>query len=79
MKALFQLPANDATAELERMLIDPDPRHRISALWVVEQLSFSSLARRVARVAQLDPDEAVRQRAMRVLQLIAQALEEVSA
>ena len=59
--------------------MDPDPRHRISALWVVEQLSFSTLARRVARVAQLDPDAAVRQRAMRVLQMIAQALQEASA
>ena len=77
IKALMQLPAVEAMPMLGRMLIDTDPRHRISALWVVERMTSVNLARQVAILAKLDDDPVVRRRALRVLRQLAQIMQEV--
>jgi HEAT repeat protein len=72
VKALLQLPIGGALGALGRMLRDPDPEHRISALWVVEQMGLEQVAGRIAELAQGDEDAEVRRRALKVFRQMAQ-------
>ena len=61
--ALLQAEASDALPSLTRMLGDERAAHRTSALWLVEHMGVLEMARRVADMAQRDPDPEVRRRA----------------
>ncbi len=67
IKALMDMDLASARQSLERMLSDPSPGHRLSALWVVEQVSWFKPAQRVLDLARQDPDRRVRARALRAL------------
>jgi len=67
IQALMQMRAQDALHALSRMLTDPRPRHRTSALWLVESMGITEVARDVAEMAISEPDPQVRQRAERVI------------
>ncbi|MBI1368096.1 MAG: hypothetical protein GC162_05520 [Planctomycetes bacterium] len=72
IKALMELPVINALPALRRMLADTDARHRISALWVVEQMGIDQVAYDVASMAQHDADPNVRRRAVNVFRRMAQ-------
>ena len=72
IKALMRMPVGGALGALGRMLRDQKPEHRISALWVVEQMGLEQVAGRVAELAQADDDAEVRRRALKVFRLMAQ-------
>ncbi len=71
IKALLELPLADAMPQLQRMLTDGDPTHRISALWVVERLGLLPLVQEVAELARHDVQPKVRRRALRLVRDIA--------
>jgi HEAT repeat protein len=73
LKALMEMPAVDALPAMVSMLMDPDPRHRISALWVVERLELARLGHGVGKLARFDTDPAVKRRALRVLRKLVQS------
>ncbi len=73
LKALLSLPAGGAVPALDAMLGDPDPKHRISALWVAEQMGVIAVGRKIAELAANDQDAKVRLRAMRIFRLLAAA------
>lgn len=68
IKALLELRAKDALPSLTRMLGDSRAQHRISALWLVDELGILQLARLIAEMSIHDDDEQVKQRASRVIQ-----------
>jgi len=68
IKALWSVELNKATQELEKMLRDDAPEHRLSALWVVERLRAGPIVDRVAAMSRSDSDSRVRSRAKRVVQ-----------
>lgn len=72
VKALLRLPVGGALGALGRMLRDPDPEHRISALWVVQRMGLEQVAGRIAELAQSDDDAEVRRRALKVFRQMAQ-------
>lgn len=63
VRALLKLGVRDAAETLLRMLRDENPAHRISALWLVEQMHLLPLASRVMDIAESDMDEQIRTRA----------------
>lgn len=63
IKAISAYDFNTARECLVRMLADPNPLHRVSALWVVEQLQLPALFRQVATAGRRDPNARVRKRA----------------
>ncbi len=67
IKTLLRHRERDAAVALLSMLSDASAAHRISALWVAEQLELASLLPRVRRMAISDPDARVRDRADEVL------------
>lgn len=67
IKALSQFNFTTARETLSKMLLDPNPMHRVSALWVVEQLALMDLARQVATMARRDSNQHVRTRAAELL------------
>ncbi len=67
IKALLRHRDRNAAITLLNMLADPSPAHRISALWVVEQLELVSLVSRLQQMAETDTDQRIRDRAERVL------------
>ncbi|MEM9345299.1 MAG: HEAT repeat domain-containing protein [Planctomycetota bacterium] len=67
IKALLELRAKDALPSLTRMLGDNRANHRISALWLVDELGILQLARLVAEMSLNDTDEQVKQRAGQVI------------
>jgi hypothetical protein len=73
LRALLTLPASGSIKALDNMLGDADPRHRVSALWVVEQLGLLSVGRHVAELAGKDEDPRVRLRALRIFRMLAAA------
>lgn len=75
IRALMRLPVAEGVPALERMLLDPDDRHRTSALWVVEHLGLLGVVGQVAELAKADPDPRVRGRALRVVRQLAAAAE----
>ena len=67
IQALLQTHTTDALHALSDMLNDPRPRHRVSALWLVESMGIASVARDVAEMSISESDPNVRQRAGRVI------------
>ena len=67
VKALLAHRHRRAAVVLIGMLQHAGAAHRMSALWVVEQLGLTTLAPRERHLAQNDPDARVRERAWRVL------------
>lgn len=67
IKALMGMKLPTARSSLHTMLSDPSPEHRVSALWVVEQMQWMRTAEIVLRLAQQDPERRVRQRALQTL------------
>jgi HEAT repeat protein len=63
---------NFATARecLQRMLADPNPLHRMSALWVVAQLNMLETMRQVSHIARRDPNHRVRKQAAEMLETL---------
>jgi HEAT repeat protein len=68
IKAISEFDFNTAKDCLRRMLADTNPLHRISALWVVEQLGLPELFRQVSVLARRDPNVRVRKRAADILE-----------
>jgi HEAT repeat protein len=80
--AIRALLDHDRAAGLEAlklMLDDPDPRHRISGVWVAEQTMSLDVARQLADLAQDDSNGDVRRRALSLLRKIAEARAERAA
>ena len=75
IKALLELRAKDALPSLTQMLGDNRATHRISALWLVDELGILQLARLVAEMSLNDNDEQVKQRAGRVIQHLIEDLD----
>lgn len=67
IKALWTVELHLAAAELEKMLKDESPEHRISALWVVERLRIKQILDRLQSMSCSDADPRVRSRAGRAL------------
>ncbi|MFQ5590538.1 MAG: HEAT repeat domain-containing protein [Phycisphaerae bacterium] len=65
--SLLRLEQTDGAAALLEMLADARSDHRMSALWVVEQLGLRSVSNRVTQISRYDPDGDVRAVARRVL------------
>jgi len=75
IKALLELRAKDALPSLTRMLGDNRSEHRISALWLIDELGILQLARLVAEISLNDSDDKVKQRASRVIQHLIEDLD----
>ena len=65
-------PGASAVDQLESMLHDDRPAHRLSALWVAQRYPLAELGRRVEKLRD-DPDARVRQRAARCMPQLAHA------
>lgn len=63
---LVEVEEERAVDRLRRMLRDPGPMQRVSALWLVERLGMAEVAGAVGEMSVGDPDAKVRQRARRV-------------
>ncbi|MGN6367946.1 MAG: HEAT repeat domain-containing protein [Phycisphaerae bacterium] len=70
IKAISQFDFATARECLSRMLADPNPMHRISALWVVSQIHMFEVVRQVSAIARKDPNLRVRRRAADMLQTL---------
>ncbi|MGB1125450.1 MAG: HEAT repeat domain-containing protein [Phycisphaeraceae bacterium] len=75
IKTLLELRAKDAIPSLTRMLGDNRAAHRISALWLIDELGVLQLARLVAEMSLNDEDESVKHRAGRVIQHLIEDLD----
>lgn len=75
IKTLLELRAKDALPSLTRMLGDNRANHRISALWLVDELGILQLARLVAEMSLNDTDDQVKQRANQVIQHLIEDLD----
>ena len=73
IRAISQFDFTTARECLIKMLADPSPAHRISALWVVGQLNLMALVRQVGSMARRDPNTRVRQRAHEMLHAVKEA------
>ena len=71
IKAIGQFNFATARECLARMLGDTNPLHRMSALWVVEELNLMEVMRRVSSMARRDPNLRVRKRAAEMLEMLA--------
>lgn len=78
VRALLKVGVREAAEALLRMLQDENRAHRISALWLVDQLSLMPLTQRVMDLAQNDGDEQVRARAAALAARLNQATPEVT-
>ena len=67
IKALGKFNFATARECLLRMLADANPLHRMSALWVVEQLHLPEIMRQVTNMACHDSHDRVRRRAAEML------------
>ncbi|MCX5661107.1 MAG: HEAT repeat domain-containing protein [Planctomycetota bacterium] len=72
--ALMQMRTSDALGALSRMLDDPQAPHRVSALWLVDQLGLVQVARHVAEMSITDPDRNVKQLANTVIHHLIDAM-----
>jgi hypothetical protein len=63
VRALLNLGVREAASTLLLMLRDENRAHRVSGLWLVEQMRLLPLAARVLEMARADEDEQVRGRA----------------
>ena len=75
IKTLIELRAKDALPSLTRMLGDNRAPHRISALWLIDELGILQLARLVAEMSLNDTDEQVKHQASRVIQHLIEDLD----
>lgn len=75
IKALLELRAKDALPSLTRMLNDQRAQHRISALWLIDELGILQLAKIVAEMSLSDEDDRVKKRAGQVIQHLIEDLE----
>jgi len=66
VKSLLKMEVREAGEALLNMLSDASPASRLSALWVVERLELSSIVHLVGTMAEQDPNNKVRRRALRV-------------
>ena len=76
IKALLELKAKDALPSLTRMLSDHRSAHRISALWLIDELGILQVAKLVAEMSLTDEDRDVKTRAASVIQHLIQDLEQ---
>ncbi len=67
IQALMQMRTADALSALSRMLADPRPQHRASALWLVETMGVAEVAREVAEMSISETDQQIKARAGRVI------------
>ena len=67
--------ADSAMLQLDAMLHDDRPEHRVSALWVARQIRPVEMATQIAGMAQDDPDPIVRSRARRCAGRLLSAME----
>ena len=74
IKAFGRFDFATARECLQRMLTDPNPLHRMSALWVVDRLRLVETMRHVAAMARRDPNQRVRRRAGEMLETLNGAL-----
>lgn len=74
IKALHSMKVKTATGQLEHMLQDPRPEHRISAMWAMNQVGLWHMLREVGRLAREDPNLRVRRYALAALRRIAALL-----
>ena len=70
IKAISEFDFVTARECLQRMLTDQNPLHRISALWVVQQLHLPGLFRQVSSLARRDPNVRVRKRAAEMVETL---------
>ncbi|MEM1355476.1 MAG: HEAT repeat domain-containing protein [Planctomycetota bacterium] len=75
IKALMEMRAQVALPALMRMLHDERADHRVSALWLIDDLGLMQLAKQVAELSITDRDERVKHRAGLVIQHLIQDLE----
>lgn len=68
IKALLKRDIHEAVGALHKMLADPNPVNRVSALWVIQKMELVSLARQVVDIAVSDPSPKVRDRAHRMVE-----------
>ncbi len=73
VKALLPLRARDAAEALIHMIQDDQREHRLSALWVIEELGLQTLLQRVIDLAAEDPDDVVRAKAAKLLSTMGHA------
>ncbi|MFQ5423894.1 MAG: HEAT repeat domain-containing protein [Phycisphaerae bacterium] len=67
VRALLRMRNPHGAANLIYMLNDPRPRHRAAALWITERLQLTTVADRIAEIADTDVDERVARTAIHVL------------
>ena len=70
IKAISQFDFHTARETLSKMLLDANPLHRISAMWVVEQLGVLDIVRQVTTLARRDPNAHARGRAAEMVERI---------
>lgn len=74
IQVLMQMNTGDALGALSRMLADPRPRHRASALWLVETMGITEVAKEVAEMSISEPDRQIRARADQVIHKVIEQL-----
>jgi len=75
IRALMELRTRDALPALTQMLHDTRAEHRVSALWLIDELGLLQLARQVAEMSISDGDDRVKQRAGHVVQHLIEDLD----
>jgi HEAT repeat protein len=78
IKALGHFDFATARECLGRMLSDPNPLHRMSALWVVNQLHLLETLRQISTMSRRDPNAHVRKRAAEMLETLSGTLAALS-
>ncbi|HVX87034.1 MAG TPA: HEAT repeat domain-containing protein [Phycisphaerae bacterium] len=71
IKAISRFNFETARECLLKMLMDQNPIHRMSALWVVQELQLLEMVRQVSAMARRDPNVRVRKRAATLLDTLA--------
>lgn len=72
-RCLLRQRVPEAARSLMKMLIDPRPDHRCSALWIVDQLKLYTLETRIRQIAEIDPDARIARIAEHVGKRLSQA------
>lgn len=78
IKALLGIRTDEAMHALGRMLHDPRPEHRISALWVVEHMGVIEFSRQVAELCVTEKNAEVKRRADEVVHKLIDSLRETT-
>ncbi|MBK8267186.1 MAG: HEAT repeat domain-containing protein [Planctomycetes bacterium] len=66
VRCLLKMRVPASAAALIQMMSDPRSDHRCAALWIVDQLRLATIAPRVLKIAQNDPDPRIARIAMHV-------------